>query len=75
MAPGASYAYPQTDVRFVLGGDDCGIATTLAQLYAGAITTDKSVTVVPGVDHYVPTRAAGAAQVVSDLTSGCALRH
>lgn len=75
LSPTAIYAYPQTQVRFLLGNNDCGVPYAFGQMYYAAITSSKLMTVLPGVGHDLPATSSGAAQLVADLKGGCVARH
>jgi hypothetical protein len=73
LSPDGVLAYPNTYVHFVFGGLDTGAAPVMGQLYEQAITTNTAFACVADAKHIILNYADGAAQVSSDLISGCHL--
>lgn len=71
----ASLDYPRTEMRFIYGGGDCSEAVPLGRVYANAVVSAKTITIVPNVQHALPAETAGAMQVYNDMIAGCKLRH
>ncbi len=75
VSPSSDYDYPQTEVRFLFGAQDCSEAMPLGKAYELAITSKKSEVVVPATPHGLPGTVQGAEAVKQALLAGCVVNH
>lgn len=65
----AVVSYPTTDVRMLLGKDDCSSAVPLGLLYLNAIVSQNSVEFVPNTPHVIFSTLEGRDAIVLALQS------
>jgi len=68
LSPGAELSFPDTELRGLLGADDCTISVPLGLVFYQSLADPVVVDFVPGAPHTMPSTAAGRAAIVATLT-------
>ena len=71
LSPNAVYDYPSTDMHFIFGTADCTEAALLGKLYAGKITSQRTMDHLDGTVHSIWKDFHGSKRAYYILKSRC----
>lgn len=67
LHPAATLDYPNTQVSILLGAQDCSVAVPMALLFFNAVSSQKSLQIIPATPHLVPSAELGRSAILSAL--------
>ncbi len=66
LHPGATTSFG-CEVSMLLGSNDCTVATPQAAVFFTAISSAKTISIVPGGEHFMPATAGGRAAILAEV--------
>ena len=75
LAPASRLNYPRTPVHFLFGAKDCGMSVPFGLKFAAAVTSKKTITIVPTAGHGIFGDPGGNAALQDAILKNCTCGH